>query len=266
MSNQPQTMNPDQMIEYRSLANLDLYDSQDCDSLATQAATGRQLRIVSLPDGASAVSDPKQLLSDLMASNARSDAGANARAVEVCLCEDDYSGWIVLNDLTQLEPAPSLYQPVCLTQAEIEARLPAAIAFAQAAMQVPNYYLWGGTVGPNYDCSGLMQAAFQSAGIWLPRDSYQQADFLEPIAIADLQPGDLIFFAKVDRVTHVALYLGNEQYIHSSGKDMGRNGIGIDRLSPQGDAVSQAFYRQFKSAGRAIASYQPKRWHGSTGG
>jgi len=244
-------MNQNQMIEYRSLATLDLYDSQDCDGLATQAAVGRQLRIVSLSDRSIALPEPKQLLSELIASN--------ARAVKVCLCEDDYPGWIVLSDLTQLEPAPHPYQPVSLTRTEIEARLPAAIAFAQTAMQVPNHYLWGGTVGPNYDCSGLMQTAFQSAGIWLPRDSYQQADFVEPIAIADLQPGDLIFFAKVDRVTHVALYLGNEQYIHSSGKDIGRNGIGIDRLSPHGDAVSQAFHHQLKSAGRIITSYQPKQ-------
>ena len=61
-------------------------------------------------------------------------------------------------------------------------------------MQRSNYYLWGGTVRPNYDCSGLMQAAFASVGIWLPRDAYQQEGFTQAITIGELATGDLVFF------------------------------------------------------------------------
>ncbi|HEY9859319.1 MAG TPA: C40 family peptidase, partial [Candidatus Obscuribacterales bacterium] len=119
-------------------------------------------------------------------------------------------------------------------------------------------YLWGGTVGPNYDCSGLMQAAFASVGIQLPRDAYQQEAFTQAIAVTDLQLGDLVFFGSPEKATHVGLYVGDHSYIHSSGKDQGRNGINIDRLSEQGDVVSQAYYRQLRGAGRVIASYQPQ--------
>ncbi len=217
--------------EYQCLASLNLYDSPNCTRLATQAAAGRQLRILELP--------------------------AAAAAVKVQLVEDDYPGWLEIADLAHLELAQTPYRAIALTRAEIQPRLPAAIAFALAAMEQPNQYLWGGTVAPDYDCSGLMQAAFLSAGIWLPRDAYQQEAFAEPVAIASLEAGDLIFFGPPHKATHVALYLGEGRYIHSSGKDQGRNGIGIDILSEQGDTVSQTYYRQLRGAGRVVASYPP---------
>ena len=98
-------------------------------------------------------------------------------------------------------------------------------------MQQPNYYLWGGTVAPNYDCSGLMQAAFKSVGVWLPRDAYQQEAFTQSISFEELLAGDLVFFGSDEKATHVGLYLGEGCYIHSSGQKQGRNGIGIDKLS-----------------------------------
>jgi len=125
-------------------------------------------------------------------------------------------------------------------------------------MARPNYYLWGGTVGPNYDCSGLMQAAFAASGIWLPRDSYQQAAFTARIDRDELEAGDLIFFAKRERVDHLALYLGDGYYIHSSGKEMGRNGIGIDRLTAEENWISRAYYQQLWGFGRVTSSYQPE--------
>jgi cell wall-associated NlpC family hydrolase len=155
-----------------------------------------------------------------------------------------------------LTPAACQYQAISLSRAEIERRLPAVIAFAKAAMARPNYYLWGGTVGPNYDCSGLMQAAFAASGIWLPRDSYQQAAFTQKIAWEEALPGDLIFFG-TEKVNHVALYLGESYYLHSSGQEMGRNGIAIDLLSAAGDEISRAYYQKFWGCGRVMSSYQP---------
>ena len=143
-----------------------------------------------------------------------------------------------------------------LSEAEITTRLPAVINFTQLAMQQPNHYLWGGTVGPNYDCSGLMQTAFASVGIWLPRDAYQQEAFTNSIAVEELKPGDLIFFGSAQKATHVGLYLGEGCYIHSSGQEMGRNGIGIDQLSEQG-AISRSYYLQLRSYGRVVKSYKP---------
>ncbi|WP_073073732.1 hypothetical protein [Phormidesmis priestleyi] len=51
-------------------------------------------------------------------------------------------------------------------------------------------------------------------------------------------------------------HLGSDRYIHSSGKDQGRNGI--DELSDRGDAVSRTYYAQMRGAGRVVESYQPK--------
>jgi len=121
-------------------------------------------------------------------------------------------------------------------------------------MEVPNYYLWGGTVAPNYDCSGLIQAAFAASGIWLPRDSYQQEAFTQRVSREELLTGDLIFFG-TEKVNHVALYLGEGRYIHSSGKEIGRNGIAIDLLSEDGDEVSQNYYRKLWSFGRVMSNY-----------
>ena len=220
--------------QYCCLNTLDLYNSPTCDGLATQAAQGRQLR--------------------LLTSSLTTTEIANASAIQVQLCEDDYQAWLPLKQLPQLEPATEVYQAIAISRSAIEKRLPEVIAFTQAARQQPNEYLWGGTVAPNYDCSGLMQAAFAHSGIWLPRDSYQQEAFTQRIAIADLLPGDLIFFGD-HKVNHVALHLGDRTYIHSSGKDKGRNGIGIDQLAETDDPIGTAYYHTFWSCGRVMHNY-----------
>ncbi|NEO84100.1 MAG: C40 family peptidase [Spirulina sp. SIO3F2] len=209
--------------------NLNLYNSADCTGLATQAAIGRQLRIVE----------------------------TQTKAAQVQLCEDDYLAWLPLSQAEHLEPAPQAYQAPALAREAIAPLIPQVIAFAQTAMKQPHEYLWGGTVAPNYDCSGLIQAAFASVGVWLPRDSYQQASFTRTVGVGALQPGDLLFFQETTRVSHVALYLGQDQYLHSSGQERGRNGIGIDPLSPRGSEVGQRYYPLFHSAGRVMKSYQP---------
>lgn len=221
-------------IEYQCRTHLNLYDGPTSDRLATQAAAGRHLQILSLP------------------------ATTDSIALQVRLCEDDYPGWLRVEDIAELVVATTPYQAIALDATAIQARLPGAIAFAYKAMEQSNYYLWGGTVGPNYDCSGLMQAAFAAVGIRLPRDAYQQEAFTQPIAIAELQPGDLVFFGPPEKATHVGLYVGDHSYIHSSGKEQGRNGIGINCLSEQGDIVSQTYYRQLRGAGRVVTSYQPQ--------
>ena len=216
--------------EYRCRSNLDLYSSPTCEGLATQAAADRHLRIESLT--------------------------ATDGAIRVRLCEDDYPAWLNLKDVDRLELTAELYSPAEIERAVITARIPAIIAFTKSAMQVPNQYLWGGTVAPDYDCSGLMQAAFQSQGIWLPRDSYQQEAFTRHIPVAEMLPGDLIFFGTPEKTDHVALHLGDLRYIHSSGIQMGRNGIGIDTLTDTtGDPVSCGYYAKLRCCGRVMASY-----------
>ena len=219
--------------EYQVLTHLNLYDSPECTRLATQARANRHLHILS--DVVNVVTH---------------------QAVEVRLCEDDYPGWLKVENLKQLKIATRPYQSQKMSRAEISARLPDIISFANDAMAQPNRYQWGGTVGPNYDCSGLVQAAFDSVGIWVPRDAYQQEAFVHPVDIHGLEPGDLLFFGSEKRAMHVGLYIGEGNYIHSSGKDHGRNGIGIDRLTPPREEISQRLFQKLRGAGRVMESYQ----------
>lgn len=224
--------------EYQCCADLNLYDSPTCTGLATQAATGRHLRVISHSEDINY---------------------EESISLEINLCEDDYPGWLSIKDVDKIAVAATPYQAIAIPEAEIKKRLPQVIAFALDALKQPNYYLWGGTVGPNYDCSGLMQTAFASVGIWLPRDSYQQEAFSQSVAMSALEPGDLIFFGTPEKVNHVGLYLGEGNYIHSSGREMGRNGIGIDRLSEQGDAISRSYYQRLRSCGRVVRSYESRK-------
>jgi cell wall-associated NlpC family hydrolase len=79
-----------------------------------------------------------------------------------------------------------------------------AVAFAYAQLGKP--YVWGATGPGAYDCSGLMYAAWQAAGIALPRDTYGEWAGLPHIPLTDLQPGDLILY---NGESHVAMYVGD---------------------------------------------------------
>lgn len=213
-------------------APLNLMSSPRSAGLATQAAAGRCLEVLA----------PLQ-------------AGQRLR---VRLREDGYPGWLDPQALLGHALAATPPRPRLLSAARISAALPAVLAFAERARQQPNHYLWGGSLGPDYDCSGLIQTAFAAAGIWLPRDAYQQERFCQPVAVAPgcyslLRPADLIFFGRPQRCTHVGLYLGGGRYLHSSGREHGRDGLGIDGLDPQlQDPVSGHYRRELRGAGRVV--------------
>ncbi|WP_405647546.1 NlpC/P60 family protein [Streptomyces sp. NBC_00019] len=86
-----------------------------------------------------------------------------------------------------------------------------ALAFARS--QVGKPYVWGATGPDSYDCSGLTQAAWNAAGISLPRTTYDQVNAGTTVTLANAQPGDLVFF--YDDVTHVGIYIGNGKMIHA---------------------------------------------------
>ncbi|MGN8274671.1 C40 family peptidase [Pseudomonas sp. SMV71] len=79
-------------------------------------------------------------------------------------------------------------------------------------------YRWGGSSpSKGFDCSGLVKYAFNDATFDLPRTSNAMAaGHGEKVERKDLKPGDLIFFKlKSRRVNHVAIYLGNDRFIHA---------------------------------------------------
>jgi cell wall-associated NlpC family hydrolase len=85
-----------------------------------------------------------------------------------------------------------------------------AVAFAMA--QIGRPYLWGAAGPSAYDCSGLMLAAYRSAGIYLPRVSRAQWYAGPHVGLGELAPGDLVFFAynvhAPSTIHHVGMYIG----------------------------------------------------------
>jgi peptidoglycan DL-endopeptidase RipA len=70
-----------------------------------------------------------------------------------------------------------------------------------------------------FDCSGLTQYAYAQAGILISRNSRAQFTSLPRVPVADLQPGDLVFWATdpadPNTIHHVALYLGHERVLQA---------------------------------------------------
>jgi cell wall-associated NlpC family hydrolase len=91
----------------------------------------------------------------------------------------------------------------------------AATAIQFAADQLGTPYEWGGTGDRGFDCSGLVQAAYNAAGLSLPRVAQDQFD-AGPVLSNDeaVLPGDLVFFgASTSSVDHVGMYVANGEMI-----------------------------------------------------
>ena len=85
-----------------------------------------------------------------------------------------------------------------------------------ARSKVGAAYVWGASGPGAFDCSGLTLGAWTSAGGRLPRTAQWQYTATARVAIADLQPGDLVFFGPNDRaIHHVGLYVGNGTMIEA---------------------------------------------------
>ena len=99
-----------------------------------------------------------------------------------------------------------------------------AITFALAQLGKP--YQWGAAGPDAYDCSGLVYAAYATAGIHLARTTYQWQQDGPVVPLSQLQPGDLLFSADSDGTAtspgHVVMYLGSGQVIQApeAGEDV----------------------------------------------
>jgi hypothetical protein len=130
------------------------------------------------------------------------------------------------------------------------------VSTAKLFMGIP--YLWGGTSAKGLDCSGFTKTVFFMNGIILPRDASQQVNVGELVNtekdFSNLLPGDLLFFGrkavgdKKEKVTHVAIYIGNGEYIHSAGR------VRINSLKKEEENFSEYRFNSFIRAKRILSS------------
>lgn len=92
-----------------------------------------------------------------------------------------------------------------------------AVKYAYEQLGTP--YVWGGTTmsTPNaadggLDCSGLTQGVYAQAGVSIPRVTYSQVTAGTAVPMAQIQPGDLVFYSGTG---HVAIYVGDGNVIHA---------------------------------------------------
>ncbi|GAA2940127.1 MULTISPECIES: C40 family peptidase [Streptomycetaceae] len=106
------------------------------------------------------------------------------------------------------------------------------VAFAQA--QVGDAYVSGGT-GPNsWDCSGLVQAAFRTVGVDLPRVSQSQSTAGTQVSLNNLQPGDILYWGGAGSAYHVGIYVGGGQFVGAQNSGTGVVQQSLDYDPPSG--------------------------------
>jgi len=155
------------------------------------------------------------------------------------------------NVLTLVKPGPSFTEvmiPGCRSALVKSSEVISLNKWQQAAKFDPEHlvdfaynfngqpYLWGGNSLKGVDCSGFSGAVYYSMGLFLPRDASQQVKQGDEVPYSveevevdgttyltmttdNLEVGDLLFFGnKSGRVTHVGIWIGNDEFIHSSGR------------------------------------------------
>jgi cell wall-associated NlpC family hydrolase len=109
---------------------------------------------------------------------------------------------------TPVVTIPVVTTPAFIPSGPLPAGHPEAAQLALAYLGVP--YLWGGSTPTGFDCSGLVSYVYAQLGVALPHFAAAQWGFGVAVPTAELQPGDLVFFDKLD---HVGIYLGNDEFI-----------------------------------------------------
>jgi cell wall-associated NlpC family hydrolase len=124
----------------------------------------------------------------------------------------------------------------------------ATIAAAAAAL-IGRPYQFGGADAGGFDCSGLARYAHERVGLVIPRTAAEQQRAARPVPLAQLAPGDLVFFHIRRRgIDHVGIYAGEGRFIHAP-----RAGQAVAYAD-----LSRGFYaRHLRSAGRF--------WHAGAG-
>jgi cell wall-associated NlpC family hydrolase len=139
---------------------------------------------------------------------------------------------------------------------------PAAPLLATAERYEGAPYRWGGATSDGLDCSGLVVRAALDLGWRLPHSAAELFQLGIPVSDADLQPGDLVFFANTYKpgISHVGIYKEESQFVQASSA-AGRVTVG-DLRRPYYRA-KYAGARRLSFGGRILAT--ARRWAQSAG-
>ncbi len=144
--------------------------------------------------------------------------------------DPDGNSFRLSNNNLKLAARPKIIKP-----AEI-------IKEAKRFLGVP--YLWGG-IGPfGFDCSGFVRTIYRTFNIELSRDSRDQFNFGQKIAVDKIKPADLLFFNG-----HVAIAIGKDKFIHAS---LGEGGVAINSLNPEDMNFRKDLHETFLGARRVL--------------
>lgn len=152
------------------------------------------------------------------------------------LLADGETGFVPVSVLVNYPEAPVSSDEETLRKALVEAVLSYS----------GTHYRWGGKTPMGIDCSGLCSMAYMLCGIMIYRDAKLKEGFpIHEIPLADIKPGDLLYFPG-----HVAMYLGNGKFCHSTAK-MGCHGYVISSLNP----VDPDYREDLRNTITAVGSY-----------
>jgi hypothetical protein len=117
------------------------------------------------------------------------DQPSGCPRLRVRTLDDGYPCWIALGDLLALGHRRGAARgPMLHSTATISARIPGVLAYAQAAREQPNTYLWGAAWVPTSTARDWCNGPLPRWRIWIPRDAYLQERFCQPVAV---RPGVL---------------------------------------------------------------------------
>ncbi|MCC8362204.1 C40 family peptidase [Lysobacter sp. A6] len=129
----------------------------------------------------------------------------------------------IFGDLAELDPNATLDQQA---KPKLTERISNVMGKALTLLGTP--YRWGGESTDGFDCSGLVGYVYRTVlGMDLPRVSRQMATTGEAVERSALVPGDLVFFGRSGRVSHVGIYMGEGRFLHAPSR--GKN-VRVDSL------------------------------------
>ena len=114
-------------------------------------------------------------------------------------------------------------------------------------------YKWGGKTSLGFDCSGLVQSVLKVCGLKIPRDAYQQFDFFvkDEIQLNQAKSGDLHFFGRDGKITHVGFSLGEKGILHSQGN------VKVESLDPSDENVNFNLIDMYMSTHSIQRKFRP---------